>query len=506
MCVQNEVERDPRVKKMAITLAAAGLDVTVLGISPVLRRREFMLGDARVVLLPIKPTLKSRNTPERRGLVARAARAVAAEDNDAIRAVAMRHKLTVREVAADLGRASRARDQAIAAGTWTDRDEYRHRLMNKAQRVAVKGRTRGFNLWRQANDRLVSLGWSDNWRRLTGEFEDMEMAFGPELDRLGPDVIHAHDFHMIGIAERAQARAYQKGHEIITIYDAHEFVPDMARPARKPVPMNRDAFQTLEAEYIRDIDHVITVSRPHAQALKDHYDLEVLPFVVRNVPIVRPVAAYEGPTVRDAAQLDEHVPTIVYSGGFTPYRSIETIIHALAMLPEVHAILVNQGETWYTKRIRQLALTTGVQDRVHWVGFVSTEDIPGYLAAADIAVHPMLTNWTNHHIALPNKLFEYAHAGLPQVVSNCRAMTEWVQDNDVGASFVAGDPASLAAAVEKVFDNLEHHRANITPELLADSSWEYEQQALLDVYRAALDDPELTVDEVEDFAGLASRR
>ena len=58
---------------------------------------------------------------------------------------------------------------------------------------------------------------------------DFELAFGPVVDELAPDVIHAHDMHVIGVAAQAAARARGAGREVRMVYDAHEFVPGLSR-------------------------------------------------------------------------------------------------------------------------------------------------------------------------------------------------------------------------------------------------------------------------------------
>ena len=63
---------------------------------------------------------------------------------------------------------------------------------------------------------------------------DIEIAFGDLIDRLEPDVVHAHDMHVIGVAARAAGRAKLRGKHLKVVYDAHEYVP--ACPVRRSHP------------------------------------------------------------------------------------------------------------------------------------------------------------------------------------------------------------------------------------------------------------------------------
>lgn len=77
------------------------------------------------------------------------------------------------------------------------------------------------------------------------------------------------------------------------------------------------------------------------------------------------------------------------------------------------------------------------------------DEVVEFLATADVGVHPLLAGIPNHEMALPNKLFEYVHAGLPIVVTDLRELGSFVRKHGLGEAFRSGDPADMAAGVEK---------------------------------------------------------
>jgi glycosyltransferase involved in cell wall biosynthesis len=99
-----------------------------------------------------------------------------------------------------------------------------------------------------------------------------------------------------------------------------------------------------------------------------------------------------------------------------------------------------------------------------------------------VGVHP-LTRYGNAEVALPNKLFDYLHAGLPVVVSDCRAMAEFVHRYRVGRTFAAGDAEALAAALRETIAERGMLRANIAA-ASERFCWEREEPALLDFYQS----------------------
>jgi glycosyltransferase involved in cell wall biosynthesis len=124
-----------------------------------------------------------------------------------------------------------------------------------------------------------------------------------------------------------------------------------------------------------------------------------------------------------------------------------------------------------------------VADRVHFLDPVPADEVVAFLASADVGVHPLLGVFPNHEMALPNKLFEYLHAGLAIVVTDLKELGRFVRLHGLGETFRSGDPADLAANVEKVLANPQpYRRAASDPELRAEYSWEHQAEELVAVY------------------------
>ena len=130
-------------------------------------------------------------------------------------------------------------------------------------------------------------------------------------------------------------------------------------------------------------------------------------------------------------------------------------------------------------RLREIAVRVGAADRLHFVPPVPSHEVPSYLSQADVAVSPILGDSVSYDEALPNKLFEFLHAGLPMVVSDCRAVAQFVTDHGLGAVFRAGDPADLARALREVLADPPHPD---TTELRRTYSWQGQEPHLIAVY------------------------
>jgi len=228
-------------------------------------------------------------------------------------------------------------------------------------------------------------------------------------------------------------------------------------------------------------DATSTVSEPIADVLRDTYQLRTRPSVFLNMP---PLTAAEGPTtVREAAGLGPDVPLVVYSGTMSWARGIETIIEGIAHLPaEAHLVVVSVPLPHpMVPKLEAFAAEHGVADRLHFVGPVGQNELLHYLSGADVAVHPLPGGSPNHDAAMPNKLFEYLHAGLPLVVSDAKLMAEFVTGNAVGEVFVSNDARSFGEAAARVLTDPSRYAVR---EVAERYSWQGQEAAILELYGA----------------------
>ena len=189
---------------------------------------------------------------------------------------------------------------------------------------------------------------------------------------------------------------------------------------------------------------------------------------------------------------------IAYAGVVKPLRGIETVAGALVDLPHAHLALVTSQSPDEVSRVlgldrHDLALT----DRVHVVPYVEPHEVAGYLASATLGIHP-LRHYPNAEIALPTKLFEYLHAGIPVVTSDCGEMHRFVSEYQVGETFPADDAMACADAIRRVEGDIQRYRAAITPNLVARYSWQGQEPVLRRCYER-ITGTDLTFDESIEF-------
>lgn len=145
-------------------------------------------------------------------------------------------------------------------------------------------------------------------------------------------------------------------------------------------------------------------------------------------------------------KLEGHV-VCGYLGAFVPWHAIDQFVYRIAdrlkAAPHLRLLLVGDGATF--DEVRRRVAEAGLSDQVVMTGRVAHDQVPGLLAAMDMAVLPSAGDYTS-----PVKLFEFMACGIAPIAPDFEPIQEVVKAGQTGWMFKAGD---LEQAVQMV---LEH--------------------------------------------------
>lgn len=154
-------------------------------------------------------------------------------------------------------------------------------------------------------------------------------------------------------------------------------------------------------------------------------------------------------TVRVSLGLAAATPVLAVVANLLPYKGHADLIEAIARLkPRVQPtqFLLVGADRGIGPELRARARQRGVADSVTFLG--QRSDIGAILAAADGFVLP------SHEEGSSNALLEAMAAGLPIVATDIGGTREALGDGAFGALVPPRDPASLAAAIDRLLDGL----------------------------------------------------
>lgn len=303
------------------------------------------------------------------------------------------------------------------------------------------------------------------------------MSFGKRTGAMAaalkPVAYHCHDLNSIWAGWHAK-----KQWKAPLIYDSHELWPHRNR-------LDASKLKTFvlhwgDRFFARRANGVITVSPSIAKHMEKKYGVRNVT-VIRNTPPLALRAA--PPSGADMSHLPR--PRYLYLGGVFANRGLQQIIESLPHVEKGVLVAVGPSRPVFQAELEALATRLGVRDRVVFVGTVPEASVVATASQCDVGLSLIQNFCLSYHYSLPNKLFEYLHAGLPVLVSDFPDMRAIVQEHDAGATCDPGDPRSIAKGLNELGRDLQRIQELKENALQAADvlNWERESKAFLGLYR-----------------------
>jgi glycosyltransferase involved in cell wall biosynthesis len=143
--------------------------------------------------------------------------------------------------------------------------------------------------------------------------------------------------------------------------------------------------------------------------------------------------------------------TIGFVGTLKPWHGLSVLVEAFARLHHrvPHAKLLIVGDGPERGSLKADLTARGLRAHARLTGAVSPDEVPGLLAAMDVAVAPYPAQ--SDFYFSPLKVYEYMAAGLPVVASQIGQLTDLIQSESNGILCPPGDPIALAEALEQLY-------------------------------------------------------
>lgn len=233
---------------------------------------------------------------------------------------------------------------------------------------------------------------------------------------------------------------------VVGLHDAiPEQLPELAMPGRRA----RAFWRAKQAVAIRRAARLFTVSQAARSALAEQLGLapERVGLVPEAAdPVFAPRSAGEVAGARKEVGLGVDEPYVLYAGGISPHKSVETLIDAFAALRPGRLVIVGdlESEVYVSAAasVRARIAVNQLERDVLLPGFVSDETLAALYSGATAVVIPSLAEG----FGLP--AVEAAACGAPLVLSDLPAHRETL--NGAALYFPPGDAAALVAQLERL--------------------------------------------------------
>ena len=286
-----------------------------------------------------------------------------------------------------------------------------------------------------------------------------------------PDVIHANDLNALIPAYMASKKLGCK-----LIYDSHEvFVENFFN---KKMPLYALYLKAKERRIVKKVDKMICVSYAAAEYFAKEYKIPT-PTVITNCSL--------------KSEICEPLPKnpgfeILNHGQFYAGRGYDIMIEAAKSLndyPEIKMALRGYGTL--EESLKSRAKELNAKNVVFHAPVLVQELIP-YASKSMVGLAITEPICLNFKLSVSNKLFEYASAGLPVIMSDIPEHRYLNEKYKFGIIIKENTPEALAEAAIKLYTDKELYQSCVTNAkvLSEEINWENEFTKLIEFERSII--------------------
>lgn len=239
------------------------------------------------------------------------------------------------------------------------------------------------------------------------------------------------------------------------VFDSHEYFTEV--PELQNRPYVNSFWEKLEAFIFPQLKNVITVNEKLATIYSEKYNVPVT--AIKNVPELIPLEKFNSIETTVVRSDGESRKTLIYQGALNLGRGIELMIDCMELLPEVKLLIVGDGDI--SEELKMRVKTRNLEDRIAFTGRLMPENLKELTPTAAIGLSLEEDMGLNYRYALPNKIFDYIHAGIPVIVSDLPVMSDLVSQSEIGEILKERTPKGLAELIRTVLSNAASYRENL---------------------------------------------
>ncbi len=252
------------------------------------------------------------------------------------------------------------------------------------------------------------------------------------------------------------------------VYDAHELFTELKEVVTRPSV--HKIWLRVEKRTVPKFKMGYTVSEGISQEF--HHRYEVNYETIRNMPLLK--------ELNTGTKKEKF---ILYQGAVNEARAFEFLIPAMKI---VDCRLIVCGDGNFMPQLKELIKTNNLESKVELKGMLPPDELWIISQEAYIGIAIAENEGLNQFLALPNKFFDYMHAGLPQVTMNFPEYIKMNQQYEVALLINDLQPQTIAGALNKLLnDDVLHKRLRDNClEASKELNWQNEEKKLISFYKS----------------------
>lgn len=260
------------------------------------------------------------------------------------------------------------------------------------------------------------------------------------------------------------------------VLDCHEIYSEM--PSLTGRKFKKKIWQKIEAQLIPKTRHFYTVSQGCADWFEDAYGNR--PEVIRNVPRLEDVV---DDTLRLA--LPEHgkeEKILLYQGGINVSRGIDKMIQSMPLMDNAQLWIIGDGPK--KAEYEQLVSELNIGEKVRFLGSIPPSQLKLITPKADLGLSLEEDGGISYRFSLPNKVFDYMHAGIPVLGTNLPEIKNTIETYKIGRIINNHQPEHLADMMKLMLAEGKAPYAENLKIATSVFNWENEEIKLKKIFEA----------------------
>lgn len=258
------------------------------------------------------------------------------------------------------------------------------------------------------------------------------------------------------------------------IYDSHELFTEL--PELIGRPFVKYFWTKLEGFLFPRLKHIITVNQSIATIYSEKYKKEIE--VIRNIPLQSKIEVNK--TKADLGLDNTDFLLILQGAGINMHRGAEEALEAMKYVFGAKLLIIGGGEVF--EELKRKRIKFKLEDKVQIIDTLAYKELMQYTAIADLGLSLDKDTNLNYRYSLPNKIFDYIHAGIPILVSRLPELMNLIDTYQIGSSVRNINPQCIADRINAIKTNsqfLSEWKKNL-PRAQKELNWDLEEKKYLE--------------------------
>lgn len=255
------------------------------------------------------------------------------------------------------------------------------------------------------------------------------------------DAIHANDLDTLLPAFLVSRIRHKQ-----LVYDTHEFFTEVPELVKRPKIQR--IWKRIESHIFPKLTNIVTVNASIANLYEQAYGIKLE--VVRNIPRAVEIQKKS----RKDLGLPENTFIIILQGnGINIDRGGEEAVKMMEYLTGALLLIAGSGDV--IPALKKYVGEQQLENKVLFLNRMPYEELMTYTACSDLGLTLDKNTNINYRFSLPNKVFDYIHAGIPVLASDLIEVKRIVEEYKVGIITQNHQPEHLADLVMQLINDAD---------------------------------------------------